>query len=541
MLPFYTNRWAFYQIATLVPDVYQVEMPPQVNAALEFFRITIELDSWNVHMSCYGFSGFGSQLGFLIAWPIIGIAFTPLIGLMLALLLKQTTPKQLAKSGLKRGDKGFVDAVLLGYALPLTMLILFFAFPPVTSLAFRAFEDCTHFSDEVGEGSSYMISYRKHYAVDCHSDELSDTWQLAWAAIFIYPVGVLVLSAWLLFVARSTLLLEENSTPYTRGINILHAPFLPSVFYFEIIDLAKKLLLIGFASLVSPGSLLQLMVAVVASLLFLVLHLQAKPYKRPMDNMLATTINLSLVVFFFWCSLLQTGSLGDKGDIESGRLSNVGVGVSILMLISIVGVLLVASLLFVLEVAAKTATEVSERRKREKWAGHTTDPPTTNWPGDKSYAAFLSHYKMEAASDARLLHDMLAKMLRYPIFLDSAKLTDLRALITDGVADSDVLVLMGTAGYVTRPWCGSLLLLYTACIIIYTVHFYLIPCTYKTAGACSRSCTRGGSRRPSSLWKSRTAILTSTRVLPTSQTLSRSWGTRTRRGSSCCTSNWART
>ena len=115
------------------------------------------------------------------------------------------------------------------------------------------------------------------------------------------------------------------------------------------------------------------MVAVVASLLFLVLHLQAKPYKRPMDNMLATTINLSLVVFFFWCSLLQTGSLGDKGDIESGRLSNVGVGVSILMLISIVGVLLVASLLFVLEVAAKTATEVSERRKREKWAGHTTD------------------------------------------------------------------------------------------------------------------------------------------------------------------------
>ena len=37
------------------------------------------------------------------------------------------------------------------------------------------------------------------------------------------------------------------------------------------------------------------------------------------------------------------------------------------------------------------------------------------------HACFLSHYKMEAASDARLLHDMLAKMLRYPVFLDSAK------------------------------------------------------------------------------------------------------------------------
>ncbi len=91
-----------------------------------------------------------------------------------------------------------MDTVLLGYALPLTMLVLFFAFPPVTSLAFRAFEDCTDFSDEVGDGSSYMISYRKHYAVACPSDDLDGAQTLAWVAIVIFPVGVLVPSAWLL-------------------------------------------------------------------------------------------------------------------------------------------------------------------------------------------------------------------------------------------------------------------------------------------------------------------------------------------------------
>ena len=46
---------------------------------------------------------------------------------------------------------------------------------------------------------------------------------LAWLAIMLYPVGVVVLSAWLLYLGRQTLLLEGESTPYTRSIAFLHA------------------------------------------------------------------------------------------------------------------------------------------------------------------------------------------------------------------------------------------------------------------------------------------------------------------------------
>ena len=38
--------------------------------------------------------------------------------------------------GLRRGDDGFVDAVLFRFAIPLTMLVRFVAFPAVTALAF---------------------------------------------------------------------------------------------------------------------------------------------------------------------------------------------------------------------------------------------------------------------------------------------------------------------------------------------------------------------------------------------------------------------
>ena len=211
--------------------------------------------------------------------------------------------------------------------------------------------------------------------------------------------------------------------------------------------------MIGFASLIEPGTLAQITVAVIVSLLFLVLHLQSLPYRRNMDNILATMVNLSLVLFFFWTSLLQTGALGGDDDLEADRLSSMGHAVSLMMLFAIVGVLAVAALLFFFEMAAKASKERAESRQREKWAGCTIEPPTVKWPAEKSYACFLSHYKMEAASDARLLHDMLAKMLRYPVFLDSANLTDLRQLISNGVADSDVMLMLGTKGLFSRPWC----------------------------------------------------------------------------------------
>ena len=437
-------------MATLIPAVYQVQLPQQVNDALEFFRLAIELDAWSIHLSCYGDSGIDTQIVFLMTWPIIAISSSPLFGLFLALLFKQTTLRELWALGWQRRERSFTNTVLLQYALPFTMLVLFFAFPPVTALAFRMFEPCTTFSDEVGQSQRWLVSSRKHYAVVCPSPELAQAQSVAWVAILLYPVGVIVLSAWLLYLGRQTLLLEDENTPYTRAISFLHAPFAPSYFYFDLLELSKKLLLIGFASLVEPGSLVQIMMAVVVSLLFLVLHLQASPYRTNTDNILATMMNLCLCMFFFWSTLLQMDVLG---DIETGRLDSTGSAVSLLMLISVVGVLAVAILLFVLEVTAKTATERANARRREKWAGCTIEPPTTTWPADKGYACFLSHYKMEAASDARLLHDMVAKMLRYPVFLDSANLTDLRQLITNGVADSDVLLILGTKGFITRPWC----------------------------------------------------------------------------------------
>ena len=84
---------------------------------------------------------------------------------------------------------------------------------------------------------------------------------------------------------------------------------------------------------------------------------------------------------------------------------------------------------------------------------------TTRWSVQGRYAAFVSHYKAEAATEARHLKDKLTTLLSSPVFLDSDDLSDLRNLL-DAVAQSDVLVLLQTTNLLTRPWC--LLEIYTA-------------------------------------------------------------------------------
>ena len=44
-------------------------------------------------------------------------------------------------------------------------------------------------------------------------------------------------------------------------------------------------------------------------------------------------------------------------------------------------------------------------------------------------------------------------MLDYNVFIDSNDLTDLNEIFDKGVHQSEMIILLGTAGVLTRPWC----------------------------------------------------------------------------------------
>jgi len=116
------------------------------------------------------------------------------------------------------------------------------------------------------------------------------------------------------------------------------------------------------------------------------------------------------------------------------------------------GICIIAGLIS-LVFASIIIAEVRRQRRIAEWALPTLDPPFYKWQPNGLYSCFLSHYKMETASDARYLSDLLRKMLRCPCFLDSSTLADLRLLFDHGLLKSDVLVILASRGYLTRPWC----------------------------------------------------------------------------------------
>ena len=105
-------------------------------------------------------------------------------------------------------------------------------------------------------------------------------------------------------------------------------------------------------------------------------------------------------------------------------------------------------------VAASLVVSVAEEKKEKKNSEEGV------WPLQGRHAAFLSHFKMECAMEARHCQVELEKLLRAPIFLDSDDLTDLRLLLNDHVKNSDVILVFQSRGFLTRPYC--LLEMYTA-------------------------------------------------------------------------------
>lgn len=77
------------------------------------------------------------------------------------------------------------------------------------------------------------------------------------------------------------------------------------------------------------------------------------------------------------------------------------------------------------------------------------------WNIRKKTAIFLSHFKNEAAAEARVLKTELQRVLQLgtgDVFLDADNLSDLRKLL-DSVADSDAVFLLYTKHVLSRPWC----------------------------------------------------------------------------------------
>ena len=160
-----------------------------------------------------------------------------------------------------------------------TALIVIVTFLPSVSRSIFSLWDCVQYESAPGETVGFM---RKDPSVQCGSDEHSTTKALGGALIMLWPVGMVMLFVGLLVYNREELRAGEARTTSAKAVRFLTSGFKDKYFYWEIVELVRRLLVSGWLLLIPYDRMFfRLLFAHLISLILLVLTAIAQPWSRP--------------------------------------------------------------------------------------------------------------------------------------------------------------------------------------------------------------------------------------------------------------------
>ena len=411
---------SYYQVITQVDRVYSIVFPPGYAKVLKALNAVFYVFfNWlpGVATACTGLR---------LQHELLLLCAVPLAIVLVVLIVTTCRRKPLVS------------------ALPPVLGITFFCFPFVSSRGFRAIApcDCFAYADR-GE----VCFLRDAYSIECErkaSGEYAAPFVIriaAWTAILGYAGLVPLLYAGLLLVSRRALR-GGPSTALSRSLHPLTKDYTHAAYWWELVDVCRKLALTGFLALLRPGSILQLYAAVIVVASISLLQLYTAPYHSLSDNLLSLISALALVLTFL-------ASLGIQLTALNPTLSELGVqltgieGASSLDIIiavligSALSVLMVAFSMFASSLAAVRALPIARRA-----SDGTFIRPRGLAIGN--YHAFISHEWAHGQDQARAMKELLVAFVPgLRVFLDVDDLIDISQL--EGLIDaSDVIIVFLT-------------------------------------------------------------------------------------------------
>ncbi|CAM9492922.1 unnamed protein product, partial [Laminaria digitata] len=226
--------------------------------------------------------------------PIIAVMF---LGLTYAVAVK--------------GRQGSAEALRLirHKHVSMVLLLAFLVYSSVSSILFKMFA-----CDDLEDGRKFI---RADYRVECNSSKHKAVQIYAGFMILLYTVGIPALYARLLFRDRTVLKDEvgREGTQRTQSFSDLWKPYKPSIYYYEVIECARRVLLTGAVVFIYPNTSAQIAVTLMIAFVFAMTSEGLAPFASRWDTWISRMGHVVVYVSMYVALLL-------KVDVSNERSSS---------------------------------------------------------------------------------------------------------------------------------------------------------------------------------------------------------------------------
>jgi hypothetical protein len=299
------------QVLTLLSEMLDVLFPPQPQAAMETMSVfTLDIHRL-VQLDCWGYDWYIRWLTTVIIVPLTLLALVACqYGVERARNKKH--PDKIAQAAI---EKAFFVVILL--------------YPKVSAKIFTILR-CRWLGPVAGV-------LEADYSISCDTLEYEHYHTLALLLVLVIPIGVPTLLLALLLRSAQHHRLRFNSRSVQQVGNMFSRPvprkaegekhrqeeaeyvyeklqktyafctkdYRPDTFWFEPVDMYRKLALTGLLQFVPRGSAAQTLCGCALSFNCFTLQTQLRPYKEPETNLLKTLVDVQIFSTFLICFILR--------------------------------------------------------------------------------------------------------------------------------------------------------------------------------------------------------------------------------------------
>jgi len=198
-------------------------------------------------------------------------------------------------------------------------IVIFLLYPSTSQTVFQGFSCRQLAPEEKWLSADYQLS------CETLGYNFFQLWGIAFACV--WPIGIPVLT--LLALLKNRKEMRIKNSPARLKYAFIVTDYKPTFFYWECIDMLRKVMITGLLIFVQKGSVIQVVIAAFISFCFLIALARSFPYKDDLSNKFKLATECSLVLTLILTILLKIDL--SKEDISADMIGVVMLGLNVVV------------------------------------------------------------------------------------------------------------------------------------------------------------------------------------------------------------------